>query len=117
MQSHEKLPDSNYEEKNENQQEELLNLVCDVCGKTFSKKTSLTQHKKRSHGEARYSCDLCNFTSKSSFNLKRHSISHTSERPVMCDQCGTAFRNPSALKEHILYAHNKVGKFIIKLMK
>ncbi|XP_026464054.1 zinc finger protein 317-like [Ctenocephalides felis] len=98
------------EEKNENITDviqENLSLICDLCGKIFTKRTSLTQHKKRSHGEARYSCELCDFSSKSSFNLRRHLISHTSERPIICDQCGMAFRNASALKEHILYAHNK----------
>ncbi|XP_044742055.1 zinc finger protein OZF-like [Chrysoperla carnea] len=61
---------------------------CDICNKTFARKSSLINHK-RVHGGAKpFSCGICNklFTEKSS--LVVHKRVHRREKRFSCDILG-----------------------------
>ncbi|XP_035713161.1 zinc finger protein OZF-like [Folsomia candida] len=84
---------------------------CNVCGKTFSSKYSLTRHRfaHRSEDEKIVfvkqanpgrECLFCQkkFPDNATYHL--HLVSHTKEKPFPCDQCGKLFGRNGALKLH-----------------
>uniref|UniRef100_A0A3B5LS68 C2H2-type domain-containing protein n=1 Tax=Xiphophorus couchianus TaxID=32473 RepID=A0A3B5LS68_9TELE len=89
---------------------------CELCDKSFSKKSYLARHI-RVHGDERpFPCDLCGRTFRHSSNLahhrKAHTFSehsslanhlttHTDEKPYPCELCHKSFNKRSYLARHI----------------
>lgn len=73
---------------------------CDLCGKRFSNKASLTRHVKIHTREKRFPCDLCGKRFSSRNHVETHQRIHTGERPFSCAECGRKFLNHSHLVLH-----------------
>ncbi|XP_005111330.1 zinc finger and SCAN domain-containing protein 2 [Aplysia californica] len=73
---------------------------CDVCGASFTMKSSLQRHKRTHTGEKPYTCEVCGLTFSLTGSLQRHKRTHTGEKPYKCEVCGVAFARSSSLQDH-----------------
>lgn len=82
---------------------------CDLCHKKFDKKSSLTQHKKRTCKIGlTFQCDVCKINFKIYSKLVSHKADvHWNHFPYECKVCDSRFKKQQGLKTHFLEAHNK----------
>ena len=76
---------------------------CDICGKTFNSKGSLSVHKRVIHDTVRQSCDQCSRTFQRKYQLKEH-VEHV-------------HKNSKTLSKHIKTSHLSSTKNYTKEMK
>ncbi|KAJ6636166.1 Zinc finger protein [Pseudolycoriella hygida] len=76
------------------------NHQCDECGRIFTRKTVLDQHKNTHTGVKNFSCDTCNslFTRRS--HLLIHMRIHQNIKPYICEICSRGFRKSGDLARH-----------------
>ncbi|XP_026482559.1 zinc finger and SCAN domain-containing protein 31-like [Ctenocephalides felis] len=72
---------------------------CEICNKTFTRKTNLKQHKMIHTGERPFSCEICNKTFTTKRPLKEHRMLHTGDRPYECKICHKTFVAKKILKQ------------------
>ncbi|GFW53028.1 zinc finger protein 184 [Trichonephila clavipes] len=75
--------------------------VCDVCSRTFRKKSNLKRHYRSHTGDNPHVCDICYARYPTHSRLKEHMTSHSGERPFVCDLCNKSFARPSNLTRHL----------------
>ncbi|XP_049633287.1 zinc finger protein 445 [Suncus etruscus] len=75
---------------------------CQECGKSFTRKRSLLDHKGIHSGEKRYKCNQCGKSYDRNYRLVNHQRIHTKERPFKCQWCGKDF-----IGRHTLTIHQK----------
>ncbi|XP_036123381.1 zinc finger protein 445 [Molossus molossus] len=75
---------------------------CQECGKTFTRKRSLLDHKGIHSGEKRYKCNLCEKSYDRNYRLVNHQRIHTKEKPFKCQWCGKDF-----IGRHTLCIHQR----------
>ena len=64
----------------------ICDFVCNVCGKQFKSKKTLTQHNRDVHIELDVPCSSCDKTFRTKKHLADHKLSkHTEKESLQCD--------------------------------
>ncbi|KAE8594947.1 hypothetical protein XENTR_v10015392 [Xenopus tropicalis] len=74
--------------------------MCKVCGKVFTRHSTLMHHHSIHTGEKPFVCQQCGKCFRDANNLKVHTRSHTKEKPYTCLECGKRFGQTSSLAVH-----------------
>ncbi|XP_044010989.1 putative zinc finger protein 66 [Aphidius gifuensis] len=74
--------------------------ICDICGKTYNNKSSLTYHRYNKHKEIikNFSCEDCNKRFKTKKNLSNHMELHKTK--YICEECGAQLKTKYGLTKH-----------------
>ncbi|ELW70892.1 zinc finger protein 648 [Tupaia chinensis] len=84
---------------------------CELCGKAYSHRGTLQQHRRLHTGERPYRCPFCDKAYTWSSDHRKHIRTHTGEKPYPCPDCGKAFVRSSDLRKHQRNMHNNDKPF------
>ena len=83
-------------------------VLCDICGRAYNDKSTLTKHKKVHDPNRPFACTYpgCTLRFKSKKLCSAHLKSHTTKAKFDCKICGYAFRHKHHLQRHEIKVHN-----------
>ncbi|XP_036127889.1 zinc finger protein 648 [Molossus molossus] len=85
--------------------------ACELCGKAYSHRGTLQQHRRLHTGERPYRCPFCDKSYTWSSDHRKHLRTHTGEKPYACPDCGKAFVRSSDLRKHQRSTHSNDKPF------
>ncbi|KAL4714839.1 hypothetical protein ACJJTC_002698 [Scirpophaga incertulas] len=88
--------------------------VCEVCGKVFIHRGSLTSHV-RSHLPPRFGCDQCDYKTWNKYDLNKHILIHKGEKLYQCQYCSQSYYTSSNMTSHIRRSHEGQRPFACHL--
>ena len=101
----------------------ICDFVCNVCGKQFKSKKTLTQHNRDVHIELDVPCSSCDKTFRTKKHLADHKLSkHTEKESLQCDvksddtECSYHTTSVSNLNAHKKRVHEKTVNAIQQLL-
>lgn len=74
--------------------------TCEKCGKCFLNKQNLAGHMLLHNDSRPFQCEICKATFKTSAQLRNHVGVHDNQKPFSCNQCGRCFRLQKQLSSH-----------------
>ncbi|XP_053408722.1 zinc finger protein 32-like isoform X2 [Mercenaria mercenaria] len=80
--------------------QEKKGYMCEICKKTFTKKSSLSSHEITHTEEKPFKCQFCDKGFNVRSNLNVHLRIHTGQRPHTCEICQKTFRQSGSLRTH-----------------
>lgn len=96
-------------------------ILCQLCGKLFSTKSSLGQHHIRVHSKTlvkSHACEVCGKRFDRLSKLSLHRTIHSKDKNLLCDICGKTFKHEWLLKNHSkLNCGDKVEKELKRVCK
>lgn len=87
---------------------EIIDVMCDECGLSFSSKYLLSKHVK-THKHCKLPCPQCPKLFTSEAPLKEHIERIHFEKTIKCKQCQKKFSTQKILKQHIKLHHEPVA--------
>ena len=79
--------------------------LCDLCGRSFRRKTQLRLHAQRHTGIKNFNCVHCESKFLTKGDLERHVKSHLGARDFSCQLCNKPFIRQKTLNEHMKRHH------------
>lgn len=93
------------------------NILCNICQKKFSSRSSLKRHTLLHKPELRkhYKCAICEkeFLQQSDLNF-HFKTKHCSETMFQCSKCPNEYSSIKQLKIHDNYVHLNLEKYVCK---
>ncbi|XP_033149929.1 zinc finger protein 26 [Drosophila busckii] len=74
--------------------------VCEICGNSYPRKSTLNIHMRRHRNERPYECEICLKAFHVNYQLMRHIQQHTGARPHICQYCQRSFTDRTGLVKH-----------------
>ncbi|XP_058798726.1 zinc finger protein 84-like isoform X3 [Phymastichus coffea] len=82
------------------QHEQRQDVICEQCGKTFTRQSRLKIHMRTHLGLRPHTCQICGKSFARRNGLRQHLLIHTGQRPYVCDICGKDFTQKTGLISH-----------------
>ena len=82
-------------------------IKCDVCRKSFGRRSTLLNHMERAHGSVQYSCDYCAYSGSSKQNLKDHLQKRHHKFMYNCNNCDFQSNSLKYISVHENTMHEK----------
>lgn len=90
---------------------------CHMCSKTYTRKASLTRHRKFHTGKGLHKCNYCEKKFSTGSERDRHHLIHTSVGRYKCLICQETLSSLSVLKDHAATVHSDVKNYPFSLCK